>query len=88
MEFLYNRLRKEFRNGQTSMKGFLWALERVLMCLWQKLDSALEVKGDKVKIKWVKGHALPKHINGGLTTEESIWGNNEAVALARDCLFA
>lgn len=50
--------------------------------LWQKLDCILEVRGDKVKVKWVKGHALPHHIKSGLTTQKDIWGNNQSDVLA------
>ena len=50
--------------------------------LWQKVDTVLRNKGEKVKIKWVKGHALPHHIIAGRTTEQDIWGNNESDRLA------
>ena len=47
--------------------------------LWQKLDNIISQREPgAVKISWVKGHALPRHINCGMTTEEDIWGNNEA----------
>ena len=51
--------------------------------LWQRVDNIIEQKPEgHVKVTWVKGHALPKHIALGLTTEENIWGNNGADALA------
>eukprot|EP00665_Eupelagonemidae_sp_cell47_P013556 gene13556-biopygen8659 len=35
------------------------------------------VAGDPgdVRVSWVKGHALPRHISCGMTTEEDVWGN-------------
>ena len=51
--------------------------------LWQKVDALLRQRSDEeVKVRWVKGHALPRHIKMGLTTEENVWGNNGADALA------
>eukprot|EP00662_Eupelagonemidae_sp_cell21_P057470 gene57470-biopygen47187 len=51
--------------------------------LWQRLDNMLarRPKGE-VKISWVKGHALPRHIRWEMTTEQDIWGNNWADTLA------
>ena len=51
--------------------------------LWQKIDNLLQSRKTwEVEITWVKGHALPRHINMGLTTEENIWWNNWADELA------
>ena len=44
--------------------------------LWQRADNLLGRRDpDDVKITWVKGHALPRHISRGMTTELDIWGN-------------
>jgi len=50
--------------------------------LWQIVDSVLNAREEAVEVKWVKGHALPHHINQGLTTEKDIWGNNGSDVLA------
>lgn len=50
--------------------------------LWMKVDTIMESRGDRIKVKWVKGHGMPFHIRCGLTTENDIWGNNEADRLA------
>ena len=51
--------------------------------LWQKVDNLLQRRDpEDVKVFWVKGHGLPRHINQGLTTDQDIWANNEADRLA------
>jgi ribonuclease HI len=51
--------------------------------LWQKVDSILQSRGsDSIKVTWIKAHALPRHIQWGLTTEQDIWANNGADKLA------
>jgi ribonuclease HI len=51
--------------------------------LWQRVDNLLEQrKPGQVRVSWVKGHALPRHIKQAMTTELDIWGNNQADELA------
>ena len=50
--------------------------------LWQKVDTALRDRKEDVKVQWVKGHAMPHHIEMKLTTEENVWGNNMADEIA------
>eukprot|EP00662_Eupelagonemidae_sp_cell21_P021783 gene21783-biopygen31837 len=51
--------------------------------LWQKVDNIISRRApDEIKVSWLKGHALPRHIRQGLTDEQGIWGNNAADALA------
>ena len=51
--------------------------------LWQRVDNLLEQREPgQVRVSWVKGHALPRHIKQGMTTELDIWGNNQADELA------
>ncbi len=51
--------------------------------LWQKLDNLLaQREPGSFEVTWLKGHAMPRHIRQGLTTEEGIWANNEADNLA------
>eukprot|EP00662_Eupelagonemidae_sp_cell21_P057075 gene57075-biopygen1085 len=51
--------------------------------LWREVDTRLRNrKTGEVKVSWTKGHAMPRHLSQGLTTEEDIWGNNAADWLA------
>eukprot|EP00662_Eupelagonemidae_sp_cell21_P015808 gene15808-biopygen88115 len=51
--------------------------------LWHRVDHLLQQRKEgEVVVSWVKGHALPRHINAGMTSEEDIWGNNQADILA------
>jgi ribonuclease HI len=51
--------------------------------LWQRVDNLLACRSPSdFEITWVKGHALPRHINRQMTTEMDIWGNNEADRIA------
>jgi ribonuclease HI len=46
--------------------------------LWRAIDATLTKRENGVRVEWVKAHALPRHIRGGLTTELDIWENNGA----------
>ena len=51
--------------------------------LWQRVDNLIGQRDPgEVKITWIKGHALPRHITCGMTTEQDIWANNAVDRLA------
>ena len=50
--------------------------------LWQKVDNIIMSRPGELTVTWVKGHALPRHIAAGMTTEQDIWGINAADILA------
>ena len=77
------------QQGLRKWKGNAWfkrvhaAEEIEHVDLWQRLDNIIGHMDDgAVKVTWLKGHAMPRHIALGLTTEGGIWGNNAADALA------
>jgi ribonuclease HI len=47
--------------------------------LWRRVDKTLkEREPESIRVEWVKGHALHRHISIGQTTERDIWGNGKA----------
>ena len=53
------------------------------MDLWQRVDNLLGARDpEEVRVSWVKGHAMPRHIGMGMTTELDVWGNNASDKLA------
>jgi len=70
--------------GKAWFKSPIRAQEIDNVDLWKAVDIELKRRNEPIEIIWVKGHALPHHIKAGLTTEQRIWGNNEADKLAGD----
>ena len=50
--------------------------------LWMRIEKLVRQRKAELRIHWVKGHAMPRHVQWKLTTEEDIWGNTAADGLA------
>ncbi len=47
-----------------------------------KIDKIMKERAGSVRVEYVKGHGLPRHIAMGLTTDKDIWGNNASDEIA------
>ena len=63
-------------------------MQTSVVCIWWcKVDNILLASGpDKVRVRWVKGHATMQQVSDGATTELDVWGNGlVAQCAARRC---
>jgi ribonuclease HI len=51
--------------------------------LWWRIERVLSIRGDDVRIEWVKGHATRERVRAGTSDAIDAWGNSMADKLAK-----